>query len=67
MIKNELMPYQLLGKKMEPLLSRRIACKLEIHFTSKHGSWLDIAEIEINVMIWQCLSRKPELIAIFSQ
>ena len=30
--------------------ARRIARKLEIHYTPKHGSWLDIAEIELNVM-----------------
>lgn len=38
--------------------ARRIAKKLEIHYTPKHGSWLDIAEIELNVMTRQCLSRK---------
>ena len=32
--------------------------KLEIHYTPKHGSWLDIAEIELNVMTRQCLSRR---------
>lgn len=40
--------------------ARRIARKLEIHFTPKHGSWLDIAEIELNVMTRQCLSRRIE-------
>lgn len=38
--------------------ARRIARRLEIHYTPKHGSWLDMAEIEINVMTRQCLSRK---------
>lgn len=38
--------------------ARRIARKLEIHYTPKHGSWLNIAEIEINVMTRQCLSRR---------
>ena len=32
--------------------------RLEIHFTPKRGSWLDIAEIEFNVLTRQCLSRK---------
>lgn len=36
--------------------ARRIAKKLEIHYTPKHGGWLDIAEIELNVMTRQCLS-----------
>lgn len=38
--------------------ARRIARKLEIHYTPKHGSWLDIAEIELNVMTRQRLSRR---------
>ena len=38
--------------------ARRIAQKLEIHYTPKHGSWLDISEIELNVMTRQCLSRR---------
>lgn len=38
--------------------ARRIAKKLEIHYTPRHGSWLDIAEIELNVMTRQCLSRR---------
>lgn len=38
--------------------ARRIARKLEIHYTPKHGSWLDVAEIELNVMTRQCLSRR---------
>ena len=40
--------------------ARRIAKKLEIHYTPKHGSWLNIAEIELNVMTRQCLSRRVE-------
>ena len=38
--------------------ARCIIKKLEIHYTPKHGSWLDIAEIELNVMTRQCLSRR---------
>lgn len=38
--------------------AHRIARKLEIHYTPKHGSWLDMAEIELNVMTRQCLSRR---------
>lgn len=47
--------------------ARRIAKKLEIHYTPKHGSWLDIAEIERNVMTRQCLSRRIENINLFCQ
>lgn len=42
--------------------ARRIAKRLEIHYTPKHGSWLDIAEIELNVMTRQCLTRRIEKI-----
>ena len=47
-----------LYKRFEPSEARRILRKLEIHYTPKHGSWLDIAEIELNVMTRQCLSRR---------
>jgi len=40
-----------------PAEARRLADKLEIHYTPKHGSWLDMAEIEIGVLSRQCLSR----------
>ena len=42
--------------------ARRIIKRLEIHYTPKHGSWLDIAEIELNVMTRQCLSRRIKTI-----
>ncbi|MBK5967396.1 hypothetical protein Thiosp_02295 [Thiorhodovibrio litoralis] len=32
--------------------------RLEIHYTPKHGSWLDIAEIELSAMTKQCLDRR---------
>ena len=41
-----------------PAEARRIAERLEIHFTPKHGSWLNMAEIEIGVMARQCLDRR---------
>lgn len=47
-----------LYKRYPPEESRRILKRLEIHYTPKHGSWLDIAEIELNVMTRQCLSRR---------
>ncbi len=37
--------------------ARRLAEKLEIHYTPKHGSWLNMAEIEIGVLSQQCLSK----------
>lgn len=42
----------------EPAEARRILRKLEFHFTPKHASWLNMAEIEIGVMIRQCLDRR---------
>lgn len=47
-----------LYKKYPATEARRIIKRLEIHYTPKHGSWLDIAEIELNVMTRQCLSRR---------
>lgn len=47
-----------LYKRFEAKEARRIASRLEIHYTPKHGSWLDMAEIELNVMTRQCLVRR---------
>ncbi|WP_164954516.1 transposase [Succinivibrio dextrinosolvens] len=47
-----------LYKAFPPEEARRIARKLEIHYTPKHGSWLDIAEIGINIMTRECLNRR---------
>ena len=41
-----------------PKEARRIAERFEIHYTPKHGSWLNMAEIEIGVMSRQCLNRR---------
>jgi hypothetical protein len=38
--------------------ARRLYEKLEIHHTPKHGSWLNIAEIELRVLSGQCLNRR---------
>ena len=47
-----------LYEAFEPAEARRIAGRLEIHYTPKHGSWLNMAEIEIGVMSRQCLDRR---------
>lgn len=47
-----------LYKAFPPEETRRIIKCLEIHYTPKHGSWLDMAEIELNVTPRQCLSRR---------
>ena len=41
-----------------PAEAKRLADKLEIHYTPKHGSWLNIAEIELSVLSRQCLDRR---------
>ncbi len=53
-----------LYKKYPPQEARRILKKLEIHYTPKHGSWLNIAEIELNVMTKQYLSLRLDNIDI---
>lgn len=45
-----------LYEAFEPAEAKRIADKLEIHYTPKHGSWLNMAEIEMSVMSRQCLA-----------
>jgi hypothetical protein len=45
-----------------PAEARRIALKLEIHHTPKHGSWLNMAESELSILARQCLDRRiPDL------
>ena len=51
-----------LYKKYSPEEARRIIKKREIHYTPKHGSWLNMAETELNVLTRQCLSRRIEMI-----
>ena len=42
----------------EPAEARRLAAKIEIHYTPKHGSWLNMAEIELAALAKQCLGRR---------
>ena len=42
-------------KAFTPAEAYRLSQKLEIHYTPKHGSWLDIAEIELSALTIQCL------------
>jgi transposase len=46
-----------LYETFEPEEAHRIARKLEFHYTPKHGSWLNMAEIEFSVVDRQCLDR----------
>ena len=47
-----------LYKAFEPTEAKRILDKLEFHYTPKHGSWLNMAEIELSVLARQCLERR---------
>ena len=42
----------------EPQEARRLANRLDIHYTPKHGSWLNMAEIEFSALKGQCLNRR---------
>ena len=51
-----------------PTEARRLIDKLEIHYTPKHGSWLNMAEIELSVLGRQCLDRRiPNLAVLKSE
>lgn len=56
-----------LYERFAPDEARRILSRLEFHFTPKHASWLNMVEIEIGVLVRQCLARriadKPTLVA----
>lgn len=47
-----------LYEAFEPQQARVLAKRLEIHHTPKHGSWLNIAEVELSALSGQCLSRR---------
>ena len=50
--------YAALYEVFEPVQARRIVERLELHYTPKHGSWLNMAEIELSVLSRQCLERR---------
>jgi hypothetical protein len=47
-----------LYEAFEPAEAHRLANRLEFHYTPKHGSWLNIAEIELSILSQQCLDRR---------
>ena len=47
-----------LYEAFEPSEARRVARRLELHHTPKHGSWLNMAEIELSIFSKQCLRRR---------
>lgn len=51
-----------------PAEARRILRKLDFHYTPKHGSWLNMAEIEISILVRQCLKQRlPDQAALRTQ
>jgi transposase len=57
-----------LYEAFSPEEARRLAERLEIHYTPKHGSWLNMAEIELSVLQGQCLNRRiPDIETIRSE
>jgi hypothetical protein len=47
-----------LYEAFEPAEARRLVEKLKFHYTPKHGSWLNMAEIELSILQRQCLNRR---------
>ena len=47
-----------LSEAFAPAEARRLVKELEIHYTPKHGSWLNVAESELSVLARQCLDRR---------
>ncbi len=47
-----------LYQRFAPAEARRILSRIEFHYTPKHASWLNMVEIEIGVMVRQCLNRR---------
>jgi hypothetical protein len=56
-----------LYRTFPPQEARRILSKLEFHYTPKHGSWLNMVEIEFSVLSRQCLNRRIPSIEIMEQ
>jgi len=55
-----------LYEAFEPAEAHALAQRLEIHHTPKHGSWLNIAEIELSALTRQCLDRRIDDLAVLN-
>lgn len=51
-----------LYEAFEPKKAKALADRFELHYTPKHGSWLDMAEILLNILTKQCLNRRLDSI-----
>jgi len=59
-VRDNLNPHKIasLYEAFEPAEARRSAKKLALHYTPKHGSWLNMAEIALSILQRQCLARR---------
>ena len=58
-------PPAALYEAFAPAEARRLAGRFEWHYTPKHGSWLNVAEMELSVLARQCLDRRiPDVEAL---
>jgi transposase len=51
----------------DPETARRIARRIEWHYTPEHGSWLNMAECELSVLMRQCLNRRLDTMELVRQ
>lgn len=51
-----------LYETFEPTRARELASRFEVHYTPKHGSWLNVVEILLNILTKQCLKRRLDSI-----
>ena len=56
-----------LYEAFDPETARALAARLEIHYTPKHGSWLNMAETELSVLSRQCLDRRIDSKGVMAQ
>ena len=52
------MQHHSIYKTFEPEEARRLVERIEFHYTPKHGSWLNVSEIELSALSRQCLDRR---------
>ncbi len=53
-----------LYEAFEPAEARRLMKWFEVHYTPKHGSWLDMAQIELSILGRQCLARRIDNVGV---
>lgn len=56
-----------LYEAFDPATARKLAGRLELHYTPKHGSWLNMAETELSILARQCLDRRIDSQDIMAQ